>query len=64
MIDVALMDTDYDGKTFRIVHSDVPEKKSDYISGHYELEIPKKKATVAVKIIDMLGEETLTTKQI
>ncbi len=64
MIDVALIDTDYDGKTFRIIHSDVPEKKSDYISGHYELDILKKKTTVAVKIIDMLGEEVLMTKQI
>jgi len=57
MIDVALIDTDYDGKTFHIVYSDVPEKKSDYVSGHYELDIPKKKTTIAVKIIDMLGEE-------
>lgn len=64
MIDVALIDTNYDGKTFHIVHSDVPEKKSDYIKGHYELEIPKKKTTIAVKIIDMLGEEILETKKI
>lgn len=64
MIDVCLIDTNYDGKTFRIVHSDVPEKKSDYIKGHYELEIPKKKTTVAVKIIDMFGEELLITKEI
>lgn len=64
MVDVALIDTDYDGKTFRIVHSDVPEKKSDYIIGHYELEIPKKKTTVAVKIIDMLGEEIIITKEV
>ncbi|PIY73991.1 MAG: restriction endonuclease subunit M [Candidatus Portnoybacteria bacterium CG_4_10_14_0_8_um_filter_40_50] len=64
MIDVALIDTAYDGKTFRIVHSDVPEKKSDYIVGHYELEIPKKKTKVAVKIIDMLGEEVIEIKEI
>ena len=64
MIDVALIDTAYDGKTFRIVHSDVPEKKSDYIIGHYELEIPKKKTTIALKIIDMLGEEVIITKEI
>jgi DNA modification methylase len=62
MIDVALIDTDYDGKTFHIVYSDVPEKKFDYISGHYELDIPKKKTTIAVKIIDMLGEEVLVTE--
>lgn len=64
MIDVALIDTAYDGKTFHIIHSDVPEKKSDYILGHYELEIPKKKVTIAVKIVDMLGEEIIETKEV
>jgi DNA modification methylase len=62
MIDVALIDTNYDGKTFHIVYSDVPKKKSDYVNGHYELDIPKKKTTIAVKIIDMLGEEVLVTE--
>ena len=79
MIDTVLIDTNYDGKTFRIALADVPEKKSDYIAGHYELDIPKGRTTpasadggtpfikgdttVAVKIIDMLGEELLITKQ-
>ncbi len=58
-IDVVVIDTDYDGKTFNIVYSDVPEKKSDFVLGEYELELPKNSARVAVKIIDMLGEETL-----
>lgn len=59
MIDTVLIDTNYDGKTFRVAFADVPEKKSDYITGRYELDIPKGKTTVAVKIIDMLGEELL-----
>jgi len=58
-IDVALIDTNYDGKTFNIVHSDVPEKKQDLVNGEYELDLPQKDSNVAVKIIDMLGEETL-----
>ncbi|MBP6880634.1 site-specific DNA-methyltransferase [Candidatus Saccharibacteria bacterium] len=58
-IDVVVIDTDYDGKTFNIVHSDVPEKKSDLIVGKYELDLLTPISKVAVKIIDMLGEEML-----
>lgn len=64
MIDCALIDNNYDGKTFHIVYSDVPEKKNDLIEGKYEIEIPKKKTKVAVKIIDMLGEEVLFVKEV
>lgn len=64
MIDVVLIDNDYDGKVFNISLSDVPEKKNDLVTGKYEVEIPKKKVTIAVKIIDMLGEELLITKGI
>ena len=59
MIDTVLIDNDYDGKTFRIVYSDVPEKKDDLVQGEYEIELPNPEANVAVKIIDMLGEEVL-----
>jgi len=64
MIDCVLIDTNYDGKTFHIIYSDIPQKKSDLIQGKYELEIPKSKTTIAVKIIDMLGEEVITTKRV
>ena len=64
MIDYILIDTNYDGKTFHIVYSDVPEKKDDLIKGRYELEIPKSKTKIAVKIVDMLGEELLISKEI
>jgi len=59
MIDCILIDNDYDGKTFHIVYSDIPGKKSDLVTGKYEIEIPEKKTKVAVKIIDMLGEEVI-----
>jgi DNA modification methylase len=59
MIDTVLIDTDYDGKTFHIIYSDVPEKKDDLVKGKYEIELPNQKAKVAIKIIDMLGEEVL-----
>ena len=61
-IDCALFDTDYNGKHFNIVESDVPGKKRDYVRGDYEFALPRPGARVAVKIIDMLGEETIIVK--
>lgn len=58
MVDCVLIDADYDGKVFRVGLSDVPEKKTDLVAGRYELSAPAGK-TIAVKIIDMLGEEVL-----
>lgn len=58
-IDTVLIDTDYDGKTFNIVVADVPARKQDLVQGTYELELAKSDAQIAVKITDMLGEETL-----
>ena len=40
------------------------KKKSDLVVGEYEIEIPKKKCQIAIKITDMLGEEILSTKEI
>jgi len=64
MIDTVLIDTNYNGNTFLIVYSDVPEKKTDLVKGKYEIEIPADKAKIAVKIIDMLGEEVLNVFEI
>lgn len=61
MVDCVLIDLDYDGKVFRIGLSDVPERKTDLVAGRYELPVGGSGATVAVKIIDMLGEEVLVT---
>ena len=58
-IDYILIDNNYDGKTFRIVESDIPEKKTDFVKGTYAVKKPHAKAVIAVKIVDMLGEETL-----
>jgi len=45
--------------------TDIPEKKTDFVKGAYELDPPKGKGTtVAVKIIDMLCEEVLVTKEL
>ena len=61
-IDCVLIDTDYTGEHFNIVESDVPEKKDDFIAGEYTVPLPRPNARVAVKIIDMLGEETVITE--
>jgi len=55
-IDVVLFDFNYDGKVFNVCESDIPAKKKDFVKAKYELETTNK---IAVKIIDMLGEETL-----
>ena len=60
-IDCVLIDTDYNGKHFNIVESDLPEKKNDYVRGEYEVAIPRAGVAVAVKIIDMLGEEVMVS---
>lgn len=64
MVDCIMIDPNYDGKVFRVALSDVPEKKNDFVSGRYELPIAKEKTIVAVKIIDMLGEEVIVTREV
>lgn len=65
MVDSVAIDTSYDGNVFNITLVDAPERKSDLVKGTYDLEAPKgKSTTVAVKIIDMLGEEVLITEQV
>jgi len=59
MVDCVMIDSSYDGRVFRIALADVPAKKTDLVQGTYELPAPKGKTTVAVKIVDMLGEEVL-----
>ena len=61
-IDCILIDTDYTGEHFTIVESDMPEKKENFVEGEYTVSLPRPGARVAVKIIDMLGEETVVTE--
>ena len=58
-IDCVVIDADYDGTVFRVSEQDIPEKKQDLIKSVYEIKLPHPKARVAVKIIDVLGEEVL-----
>jgi hypothetical protein len=61
MVDCVLIDPDYDGKVFRIGLSDIPEWKSDLVAGRCEIPAERCGKLVAVKVIDMLGEEVLET---
>jgi len=56
-----MIDPAYDGQVFNVALSDVPERKTDLVAGRYELPAPNGDTTLAVKIIDMLGEEVLVT---
>lgn len=62
MIDYVQIDTDYKEDHFTMIHSDIPEKHKDFIKGEYTLPIPHPDACVAVKIVSMLGEETIITE--
>lgn len=64
MVDCVMVDTAWDGEVFNVVHSDVPETKDELVQGRYELKAPRGKTTVAVKMIDMLGEEVLVSSRV
>jgi hypothetical protein len=64
MVDCVMIDTAYDGEVFNIALSDVPERKTDLVDGRYALPAPDGPTTVAVKIVDMLGEEVLVVEQV
>ncbi len=57
-IDYVLIDNDYNGDVFNFEISDIPTNKKDFIKAKYDLTISPQ-ATIAIKIIDMLGEEYL-----
>jgi hypothetical protein len=61
MVDCVLIDPNYDGRVFRIGFSDVPERKTDLVEGRYEIPPDKVGKVIAVKLIDMLGEEVVVT---
>lgn len=61
VVDCILIDTQYDGQVFNVALADVPARKQDLVSGRYELPAPPEGAKVAIKVIDMLGEELVVT---
>ncbi|CAA9378927.1 MAG: Type III restriction-modification system methylation subunit, partial [uncultured Gemmatimonadetes bacterium] len=61
IVDAVLIDPGYSGGVFRPRHLDVPEKRGALISGRYHLQVPVG-TTLAVKIVDVLGNEVLVTQ--
>ena len=64
MVDCVMVDSAYDSKVFKVAVSDVPERKTDLVVGKYQIPAPAGGTTVAVKIIDMLGEEVVVTQEV
>lgn len=64
IIDSVAIDVDYNGKLFNAEVMDLPTKK-ELIKAKYSWEYPKKgKCKVAVKIVDVLGEEYFETFEV
>jgi site-specific DNA-methyltransferase (adenine-specific)/adenine-specific DNA-methyltransferase len=64
IIDSVAIDVDYNGKLFNAEIMDVPEK-NDVVKTKYSWDYPKKgKYSVAVKIVDVLGEEYFDTFEV
>jgi len=64
LVDCVMIDPAYDGQSFNIALTDLPEKKTDLVNGSYTLPAPDGKTTVAVKIVDMLGEEVVVMTEV
>lgn len=61
VVDCILIDANHDGVVFNVTLADVPARKQDLVDGRYELPAPPAGSVVAVKVIDMLGEERVVT---
>ncbi len=53
------VDPAYDGQVFRAVHVDAPKGKGQLVQGRYHIPLPPGPARVAVKVVDMLGQEAI-----
>jgi DNA modification methylase len=61
LVDCVAIDPAYDGQVFRSRVVDAPRKKSAQVRGLYEIAAPATPTTVAVRITDLLGEESIVT---
>ncbi|WP_052014107.1 site-specific DNA-methyltransferase [uncultured Delftia sp.] len=59
VVDCVLIDANHDGDVFNVTIADVPERKKDFVNGRYELRTETAGEVVALKVIDMLGEERI-----
>ena len=61
MVDCIMIDPAYNGLVLNVAMDDIPARRDDLVSGKYEIPAPADETTVAIKIIDMLGEEVIVT---
>ena len=59
VVDCILIDANHDGSVFNVSLADVPERKQDLVAGRYDLTALPVGSVIAVKVIDMLGEERI-----
>jgi DNA modification methylase len=64
LVDVIAIDPHYNGKFFNSQLVDAPLKKSEQVHGVYTIAAGREPRTVAVRITDLLGEETLVIRNI
>ena len=59
IVDGVLIDLNYDGTVFRMDFADIPAKAEQTVQGIYR---PRSSGRIAVKIIDLLGNETVVSE--
>ncbi len=64
LVDCVMIDPAYNGQSLNIALTDLPEKKTDLVSGNYVIAAPNETTTVAVKVVDMLGEEVVVITEV
>jgi DNA modification methylase len=64
MVEAVAIDPAYDGRVFHGVVWDAPARDAEVVRGVYELPAPAGATTVAVRIVDRLGEEVLVTRNL
>ena len=62
LIEWVSLDRNYDGRTFNVYLSDIPKDIKQYVSGRYTIPNVPGGAVIALKVIDILGHETLWVK--
>jgi hypothetical protein len=63
-VDSVMIDPAYDGKVLNVTLSDVPQKRSELVSGRYLLPAPEGETVVAVRITDVWGGEVTVTQRV
>lgn len=61
MVDCVMIDPACDGWVFDLALAGIPERKEDLVRGHYEPPAAAGAITVAATMVDMLGEDVLST---